>query len=160
MTQSAIYLTPSLAVEYVRVLEGKHREFKSMVADSDVMVDYVEIFYESLLDSVYSNNVVYLQMIESFLDIEPQITSTNITAYRREHPLPCYQKIENWEEIQRELKAIGSVENESESGWGSIMEGSAGATFGEPIDLNFIFKLLSDCFISHGVIGYVATAGI
>ena len=78
--------------------------------ENNNIINYISLYYEYLMDSVHSNNIIYLQMIELFLEIEPlTINSTKITKYKREHPFPCYRKIQNWSDIKNKLKSIQSI---------------------------------------------------
>ena len=113
LSHKSIYLQPSLALDYVSKIEQKHRDFKSFIMkynDDKNIINYISLYYEYLMDSVHSNDIIYLQMIESFLEIESlRINSTKITEFKREHPLPCYRKIENWNEIKSKLKSVKSI---------------------------------------------------
>ena len=108
LSQNAIYLEPSLALDYVSRIEQKHAEFQKFVMESNETVQYMHIYYEYLMDSVYSNNAIYLKMIESFLQIEHQMNFTEVSL-KREHPLPCFAKISNWKQIENKLQSMHSI---------------------------------------------------
>ena len=105
----ALYLEPSLAIDYVKKIDAKHEEFKFFIYhnyihdDKDIM-QYIHFYYEDLLVASYNKNLIYWRMIESFLEIDHEIQSINTLTYIREHPLPCYQKIKNWNELKDYLR--------------------------------------------------------
>ena len=114
LSQQAIYIQPSLAIKYIIKIEKKHQEFRKFITmenkqNEEKLIDYIHIYYEYLMDSVHSNNNIYLKMLQSFLEIDPSINSTKITNYKREHPLPCYQKIQNWKQLKLKLNSLKSI---------------------------------------------------
>ena len=96
------------------ISKKKNQEFRQFIImenkrNRNELIDYIHIYYEYLMDSLHSNNNIYLKMIQSFLEIDQLINSTKISKYKREHPLPCYEKTENWNQLKHDLNLLKSI---------------------------------------------------
>ena len=114
-----INIDENLAKYYVNTIDSKRFQFLNLLYfvsnnynnkrdntnyNYNYNVSFITVYYEQLI-GFYSS--IYWQMVLKFLDVTQDDKLLSISL-KREHPQPCWTKIQNWQQAKRELKGTKS----------------------------------------------------
>ncbi|ETO12309.1 hypothetical protein RFI_25069 [Reticulomyxa filosa] len=103
---SSMALIPTTAQKYVELIENRHQDFHILfTAPLKKKIKYHRFFYEDLIGE---KKWLFWYAIQAFLGIE-QYSIPLTTGVKREHPRSCYQRIDNWKELQTYLNSTDSI---------------------------------------------------
>ena len=103
----SLWIDPVIVKQYVNKIDKLHEQIGYLMQYYPLnYIKYQRFYYENFIDSKYGK--FYWYGLQGFLGIDI-VLNGNETWMIREHPIPCYVRIKNWNEIQIVLNGTNSV---------------------------------------------------
>ena len=103
-----LWIDPIITKKYVNKINKLHKQIIYLIINypHQFLIKYQEFYYENFLNNKYNN--YYWYSLQSFLGIDI-ILNGNESWMIREHPIPCFLKIKNWNQIKNVINDTMSV---------------------------------------------------